>query len=159
MPLERQALEVLFIKPTLFNKADVTVSSTTESSGLTTIIMSKTTIGGIVVVILALVLGVFYYFAPDSWKFWQGGQTANVIDSTIDTSKPHETITAKHQYKNGTHIVAGEVDLPTPCYVLSTDTLIAESFPEQVTIRFKAETSGEFCAQVVTTERFKVEFQ
>lgn len=124
--------------------------------------MSKASIIG--VIILVLFLGLIYYvYAPDSWRFW--GQTASVIDSTNNqdsgagTQVPHETITAKHQYKNGTHIIAGEATSPTACDILTTMATVAESAPEQVMIAFTSETVGEICAQVLTQNRFKVEFQ
>src|SRR3989344_5090564 len=120
------------------------------------------TIPLIFVLVALLVLGMFfYYFAPDSLKFWQS-QTAAVGDSTGTSNEPsepvHETITAKHQFKNGKHIIAGDVNMPTPCHILTTSAQVAESFPEQVTIQFVSRTSGEFCAQVITPARFKVEF-
>ncbi|MEK7650208.1 MAG: hypothetical protein AAB367_04615 [Patescibacteria group bacterium] len=71
----------------------------------------------------------------------------------------HETINAKHQYKDGRHIIAGEANVPTPCHILTTDALVAESMPEQVTVRFAASSSADVCAQVLTPARFKVEFQ
>ncbi len=67
-------------------------------------------------------------------------------------------ITAKHQYKNGKHIIAGEVNLPTPCYILDVQAVVAESMPEQVTLKFTSTTQGELCAQMVTTERFRADF-
>lgn len=74
-------------------------------------------------------------------------------------TRPSVTITAKHQYKDGTHIVAGETDMPTPCHILNWETLIAESYPEQVTINFNLSTQAEMCTQVITPTRFKVEFK
>ncbi len=107
-----------------------------------------------VVVALALILvGTWVYVkyvkndSSDLSGEVKGEETENIPD-----------ITAKHQWKNGKHIVAGEVNLPTPCYLLSTDSVVAESLPEQVTLQFTATTQGDMCAQVVTTERFKIEF-
>ena len=109
------------------------------------------------IVIVLILAGAFYFLAPDSMKFW-GDQTANTIDSTSDdseTTTPHERITAKHQYKNGTHIVAGEVNMPTPCYILNVTSRIVN---EEAILDFVSETNGEMCAEVITTERFKVDF-
>lgn len=109
------------------------------------------------IVILLILAGAFYFLAPDSLKFW-GDQTANTIDSANDdseTATPHERITAKHQYKNGTHIVAGEVNMPTPCYILNVSSRIVNG---EAIIDFVSETNGEMCAEVITTERFRVDF-
>ena len=120
--------------------------------------MSKTAITTTTILIILVLAGAFYYLAPDSMKFWDG-QTAAVIDADDNsTPSPHEAITAKHQFKNGMHIIAGEVDLPTPCHLLTTTAQIAESYPEQVTINFTTKESGEVCAQVITPNRFKIEF-
>lgn len=118
--------------------------------------MSKISIALVVISIL-LVGGFFYYFAPDSMRFWEG-QTAAPITANQNEPK-HDPINAKHQYKNGTHVVAGTVNMPTACYVLNTNAVIAESYPEQITINFVATTSGDVCAQVITGERFKVDFK
>jgi hypothetical protein len=110
-----------------------------------------------VIIILILIALGMYYFAPDSFKFWQN-QTAAPIEAILPTAPQHERITAKHQFKNGSHVVAGEVNVPTPCHILTTSAHIAESFPEQVTIAFVSQSNAEFCAQVITTARFKVDF-
>ncbi len=118
-----------------------------------------------IIIILVIIIG-FYFWAPDSWKFWQQTPVEDVDGDVLGTASPHERITAKHQYKpaspaggNGTHIIAGEANSPTPCDILTTDARIAESFPEQVTLLFNSKNSGEICAQVVTSNRFKIEFQ
>ena len=119
-------------------------------------IMSKTVI---IVIVVLIVLGAFYFWAPDSWKWWQKTTTEKTNGDVLGTVSPHERITAKHQFKNGTHIIAGETNLPTPCHILNTTARVAESFPEQVTIDFTSTSSGEICAQVITVNRFKIEFQ
>jgi hypothetical protein len=69
-----------------------------------------------------------------------------------------DRIEAKHFYSDGTHTLVGEVAMPTPCDLLTWDTFIAESFPEQVRIDFTVINNAEVCTQVVTPQRFKVEF-
>lgn len=66
-------------------------------------------------------------------------------------------IEATHFYIDGTHTIVGELSFPTPCDLLTTDVKIAESMPEQVTFSFDVINNSEVCAQVVTTQRFKVE--
>ncbi len=97
--------------------------------------------------------------AGGSWFYFKYVRATPYPTPAVTDETPEMEITAKHQWKNGTHIVAGDVNLPTPCYILNTNAVVAESYPEQVTINFVASTQGEACAQVVTTERFKVDFQ
>jgi hypothetical protein len=113
--------------------------------------IKKSTIVTIVIVLLVIVGG------TSAWLQYGRGTdktpTGDVVED-VETMR----ITAKHQFKNGKHIIAGEVNLPTPCYVLDTQAIVAESYPEQVTVAFTATTGADMCAQVITTERFKVEF-
>src|SRR3989344_3849143 len=126
--------------------------------------MSKTATTITTIVILVILSIAFYFYAPESWKFWQGETQPAALgavpgDETGENPAPHETITAKHQFKNGIHIIAGEANVPTPCHLLTTIAGVAESFPEQVTIDFAATSSADVCAQTITPVRFKVEFQ
>ncbi len=66
-------------------------------------------------------------------------------------------IDAKHYYIDGVHTYVGEIALPTPCDLLETSMLVAESYPEQMRIDFNVINTAEVCAQVVTNQRFKVD--
>lgn len=68
-------------------------------------------------------------------------------------------ITAKHFFNNGVHTLVGEIPFPTPCDLLKTDALVAESMPEQVTIDFTVINTAESCVQQETNQRFKIEVQ
>lgn len=46
--------------------------------------------------------------------------------------------------------------MPTPCDLLESSARVAESFPEQIMINFSVINNADFCAQVVTAQRFKV---
>ena len=107
------------------------------------------------VVVIALLFGVNSFISNKS-----AIDEINNMEKTdlIDKGRPDITITAKHQYKDGMHIIAGETDMPTPCHILDWDTIVAESFPEQVTINFSLTTMADACTQVITPTRFKVEF-
>jgi len=120
--------------------------------------MSKGIIISSIVALIVIIGGAsYFYFGPDSLKFW--GTTNTQRDTVIPSEPEHERITAKHQFKNGTHTIAGEVTLPTPCHILTTDAVVAESYPEQVSINFVSRTQAQACAQTLTTGRFKVEFK
>ena len=65
-------------------------------------------------------------------------------------------ITAKHEYADGTHVIAGEVGLPTPCHLLETRSIVTKG-GQAVVLEFIASTQAEACAQVITPSRFKIE--
>ena len=113
--------------------------------------IKKGTVITVIVVLLLIVGGTWGYVKYSNKTDDVSGIVAGDDVAAMD-------ITARHQFKDGKHIVAGELNLPTPCYVLATNALVAESMPEQVTLEFTATTQGEMCAQVITKERFKIEF-
>ena len=70
-----------------------------------------------------------------------------------------ETVTAKHQFKNGIHIIAGEANVPTPCHRLLTNVLLKEGSSANVELAFTTDASDDICAQVITPARFKSSFE
>lgn len=87
-------------------------------------------------------------------------------ENVANTPTPAETETpppplvtrvdAKHFYIDGVHTLVGEIAMPTPCDLLEATAAVAESMPEQITVNFNVVNTAEFCAQVVTPQRFKV---
>lgn len=76
------------------------------------------------------------------------------------TATPYDSITsitAKHFFENGTHTLAGEISMPTPCDLLESNARVMESMPEQVVVDFTVINTAKTCAQQVTPQRFKVE--
>ena len=67
-----------------------------------------------------------------------------------------ERVEAKHFYVDGVHTFAGEIPMPTPCDLLETDVEVREAFPEQIHINFTVINEADFCAQVITPQRFMV---
>ena len=65
-------------------------------------------------------------------------------------------ITGKHYFIDGVHTIAGEIPMPTPCDLLEVEAMVMESMPEQVALDFTVINNAEFCAQVVTPQRFMV---
>lgn len=65
-------------------------------------------------------------------------------------------IDAKHFFIDGEHSFAGEILMPTPCDLLTTDALVMESYPEQIKLEFSVINNSEMCAQVVTPQRFLI---
>ena len=66
-------------------------------------------------------------------------------------------IALTHRFENGTHIWTGTVDMPTPCAVLETGALVAESYPEQITLTLNvSEPVDTVCTQVVDVRSFEI---
>ena len=64
------------------------------------------------------------------------------------------TIDIKHQYKDGKHIFAGVLEVPTPCHQV-----ILSVLPGEITeLNFETRDSGEVCAQVISDTNFYAEF-
>lgn len=122
--------------------------------------MKQTTIGifGVIIAIVIIFLLVFYVprLTMESDQPVEHDGTEEEMQDT-DTL-PVRTIEAMHQFIDGKHIIAGSVDLPTPCHTLREMIVVRESYPEQVTIEFTSATTAEVCIQVITEARFKVEF-
>lgn len=115
---------------------------------------------GIAIVAIVLVIIGFTVY----WQFFRDKSDQAAINNTPpvtqnDNVPDAKLITALHQYKNGKHIVAGQVDLPTPCHVLGQNESITNTTPRQVTIAFTSTSDdADICAQVITSARFKSEF-
>ncbi len=84
----------------------------------------KTIVSIVVLVILVIALTIFWQFYG-SGKFGRN-QSAQVINSQGQTeNQPEpEMITALHQFSNGKHTIAGELNVPTPCHILNQDVSI-----------------------------------
>ncbi len=80
-------------------------------------------------------------------------------EPVVETSAPAPLVSridAKHFYRDGVHTIVGEVMMPTPCDLLTYESQVAESMPEQVTFSFDVINNGGICAQVITPQRFMV---
>lgn len=115
-------------------------------------------LGGILVALLLISGGTYYLSHRD--------KTASTPSTVSPGEKPDGSvlaedtilITAKHSFVNGKHIIAGEVDVPTPCYSLDVTSSVSAGNPEQVAVFFKTTDGGGVCAQVISARRFKIEF-
>lgn len=113
-------------------------------------------------IIVALVVLVLIIGGTLGWQYYEKVKTSSnagsVNGQNTVSEEPIQTITAKHQFKNGKHIIAGEVNLPTPCHLLVWNVRVEKSLPEQVTTAFNSSSQADTCAQVITSARFKIEF-
>lgn len=89
----------------------------------------------------------------------------DIATSTVELPLPEvpadpyniDRIEAKHFYRDGVHTIVGELPMPTPCDLIETNAVVAESMPEQVTFEFTVINTTDTCAAVVTTARFMVQ--
>lgn len=106
------------------------------------------------IALFLLVVAAMFVFA-----FIQRDGDSNETPEPAETDERYADITrvdGKHFYIDGVHTVVGEIPMPTPCDLLESSARVAESMPEQVTIEFDVVNNAEFCAQVITPQRFKV---
>lgn len=116
--------------------------------------MNKATVITLIVIVLLLLVGWF--------AFWRdGGQIEQVVEDETQMEEVEAMlITAKHEFSDGTHIIAGEVNLPTPCHILNTSVDVTKGTdPDQAIINFESTTQAETCIQVIAPTRFKVDFE
>ncbi|MEL6803244.1 MAG: hypothetical protein AAFO91_05580, partial [Bacteroidota bacterium] len=66
-------------------------------------------------------------------------------------------IDGKHFFVDDTHTIVGEIVLPTPCDLLDTAAIVQETYPEQITLDFRVINNADACAQVMTSQRFRVD--
>lgn len=119
--------------------------------------MSNRTIVLFVSLFVLIVLGMFSFT-----YFYQKNNEPVVVPPEAPATTTANTygitrIDGKHFFSNGVHTIVGELAMPTPCDLLTTEALVAESFPEQVTFAFNVVNTTEVCAQVITNQRFKIE--
>jgi len=118
---------------------------------------NKKSMAIIIAIIVIILIGAGFYF---SYKK-SGVQTTTTEDQIPlkdGSSSSYEitAINARHQYKNGKHIYAGVIDLPTPCHSVSV--VAKASGTNKYTLEFTTKTTDEICAQVITPRPFRVEF-
>lgn len=117
---------------------------------------AKVTIIGLIVI--ALVTIFFWGFFAKSPKQVLA-PNENIVLGITSTTSPAQIIDIKHQFKNGTHNYAGIIDLPNPCYSLSSKIISIDS-PLTNTSSFQidliSKNSDQMCADVMTPTYFKL---
>ena len=118
--------------------------------------MSNKTIVSVIVGFFVLVLGM-------SALLYVQNQTAPAENSVATSTQATSTdpykisrIEAKHFYRDGVNTIVGELTMPTPCDLLTTDARVAESMPEQVTFIFDVVNTTTECESTPTKQRFSV---
>lgn len=108
-----------------------------------------------VVVLVLIAIGLFAYTLVSA-------PTDTPEDDTLNqaprTQEEQQIISAKHQFRDGTHTIAGTVELPTACYTLVVEPFFTKP-NEQVQLRFiSAVKDTDGCADVTVQTPFTVTF-
>lgn len=121
--------------------------------------MSQKSIILVVIIFALLVVGMFMYAYMKKAELTSNEppQTEEIDEETV--LYPYITrIDAVHYYIDGVHTIVGEIEMPTPCDLLEVESVVMESFPEQVVLNFSVINTAEACIQVITSQRFMAEF-
>lgn len=102
----------------------------------------------VAVVLILIIIGVLIIKAKkiEAPTIEQNAEQQEFFEKTIDI---------KHQYKEGKHIFAGVIEVPTPCHKVNA-TITPGDIAE---LNLDIVDSGEICAQVITDANFYVEYE
>lgn len=116
--------------------------------------MDKRTIILVISLFILIIAGMFTFAYLKRSEITQQPPVVIVEEEVV----PYADITridAKHYFIDGVHTFVGEIQMPTPCDLLEVDTVVMESYPEQIKLNFSVVNNSETCAQVLTAQRFK----
>lgn len=116
------------------------------------------------IVIAVVIVGVVLLTTGGTTETPGPNGTTTDDQQQVEDNQDQRRITAQQQFNadEGVHIVAGEMDLPTPCHVLEHDVEVqGEGENAEAVINFttRMEDDDQACAQVITPQRFKVTFE
>ena len=106
--------------------------------------------GALIVIVIATV-GTYFYNQNKTDKLVD--ERKDAINQEIE--RPEITLNAKHQFKGGTHVFVGQIELPTPCHFVITSVQKNQS---ETIINIDTKSEAEMCAQVITNKEFRVTF-
>ena len=98
--------------------------------------MDKRTILLVVSFFLLIVVGMFVFAYLKRAEMVQAPVVEAPVEEEVVLYPNITRIDAKHFFIDGVHTFAGELVLPTPCDLLEVDTVVRESFPEQIVLDF-----------------------
>ena len=112
---------------------------------------------GVVIVLAFVAFGITLYYSLQNSE-----EIRNDTESTQETAPGYlpDVVSVLHQFKDGMHTIAGEVDVPTPCDLLQAEAVVEVREPREdmVTLQFTTLNDADTCAQVITAARFKETF-
>ncbi|XKT75037.1 MAG: hypothetical protein ACJKSS_02620 [Patescibacteria group bacterium UBA2103] len=108
----------------------------------------------IVIVVIAVIVLAAYLFWPTGKNMEE-----NQLVKVDGTEVIEEEFALEHTFEDGVHTISGIVQLPTPCHELREDVVVAESFPEQVSITLTTVDTGGICIQVIDPREFSIDVE
>lgn len=120
--------------------------------------LNNTAIAVLVILILsALALFAFILLQPEASP--ETAAEPPTSDAAADTGREDVIVSAKQQYSEGTHTIAGTVTVPTPCHGVSAEPFLIGSGTSTVAeIRLTTVLEGEDCPSVPSDTTFRVIF-
>lgn len=114
--------------------------------------MNNKFLWGALLVIAVILVGAYFYNKDKQETIEQERQEA--IQNEIE--RPSVTVNAKHQYKDGMHIVVGAIELPTPCYDITTT---VEKHETETILNINYTSNSDICTEVITQKEFRISFE
>ena len=106
----------------------------------------------IVILIILIVAGIVIFVS-------QRGSTELRNPDVSEGAVTKERVTARHQFKDGKHVLVGDLELPTLCHTITTSVALEESDPVTARVAINKVAGEGMCAQVISSGQFKVEFE
>lgn len=110
--------------------------------------------------VLIIIFGAYAYISKEDGNILPPTNNDGSFSNKPPISVTEGDVTIARASEGNTHTYTGVVSVPTPCHTLSTNVLIAESYPEQVTLEITvgAPAPDVVCAQVIAQKEFSVTF-
>ncbi|MDA8611422.1 hypothetical protein N9L18_00980 [Candidatus Pacebacteria bacterium] len=111
----------------------------------------------LIIILILIVLGLYSFAKENSKKIEEAEMSPREEAIEDDKNRPEESIDLKHQYRDGEHIFAGKIGVPTPCHEVTA--VVVPGDPAELQINTIAPSETEACAQVITEKEYKAYYK
>ena len=113
----------------------------------------------IIILIVLLVVVAMMFFGVKKQKEQVVKITERERVSEEQQVESRDSITVKHQFRNGMHTYVGSIDIPSPCHTAEISTQYnSEDNSVLVDMVVKPPVADAVCAQVITPTPFEITF-